>query len=276
MPKCVDNPVIMISPEEFIKAIDLEKLPSGPRVLSRLIAVIRQPDVELSAVSELLQADPALTARIVAACNSPYYARGEPTPDLRAAVLRLGLAEVSRIVQIASLTDLQKYPTHLYTNTAGYYWQRSVHTGFVIEQISQYNPAAYTAGIMHLVGIWVLCSVFPAGSLSIAQRELELQAQLEEFRLGVSFALAGGEALAKWGFTPEVCSAVKWQIAAPEDADPEHLALAQILQRAIAIVDWHYGLQNENTLVRSGMTLADLEACNRRAEAKVARVGFGF
>jgi HD-like signal output (HDOD) protein len=146
----------------------------------------------------------------------------------------------------------------------------------VLEQISHHDPAAYTAGIMHLVGIWVMCSVFPAGHLSIAERELELQAQLEELRLGVSYALAGGEALAKWGFAPDVCAAVKWQIAPPEDPDPDHLVLAQMLQRAIAIVDWHYGLQNEKTFLRTEMTVPDLEACNRRAEAKVGRIGFGF
>lgn len=266
-----------MSSDELNESINLGKLPSGPRVLARLISVVRQPHVQLADVAELFHSDPALTARVVAACNSPYYARGgEPTADIRTAMLRLGLSEVLRIVQIVSLTDLKRYPTHLYTNTAGHFWQRSLHTAFVIEEISGEDPFAYTAAIMHLVGIWVLCSVFPAGRLSIEERELALQAELEQLRLGVTFAEAGGAALTKWGFAPKICDAVAWQIAPSIGGNPEHRELARLLQRAVAIVDWHQGVQNEKTLLRSDLTLTDLEECNRRAVAKVARIGFGF
>ena len=64
------------NPAEFI---DLGKLPSGPRVLSRLISMVRQPGVQLADVADLFRSDPALTARVVAACHSPYYSRGERT-----------------------------------------------------------------------------------------------------------------------------------------------------------------------------------------------------
>lgn len=265
-----------MSPDDLTASIDLGKLPSGPRVLSRLISAVRQPHVQIADVAELFHADPALTARVVAACNSPFYSRGEPTADIRDAVLRLGLSEVSRIVQIVMLTDLRKYPTHLYTSAAGHFWQRSLHTAFTIDEISAGDPQAYTAGIMHLVGIWVLCSVFPAGHLTIDERELALQAELEQLRIGLTFADAGGAALAKWGFAPAICAAVSWQIAPSMGDVPEFRDLARLLHRAVAIADWHYGVKNEKTLVRSDLTISDLEDCNRRAAEKVARVGFGF
>ena len=265
-----------MTPDELAAAIDLEKLPSGPRVLSRLISVVRQLHVQLSDVAELFRADPALAARVVAASRSPYYGRGEPTADIREAVLRLGLSEVSRIVQIVMLTDLRKYPTHLYTDAAGHFWERSLHTAFLIDEISGRDPLAYTAGIMHLVGIWVLCSVFPAGPRSIEARELAMLADLEQLRLGVTFAAAGGAALAQWGFAPQICDAVSWQIAPSMGENPEHRELARMLQRAVAVADWHYGVRNEKTLLRSDLTITDLAEFNQRAAEKVARVGFGF
>jgi len=274
--ECADGGGLIMALENIAGSIDLGKLPSGPRVLSRLISVIRQPGVQLSDVADLFHSDPALTARVVAACNTPYYSRGEPTVDIREAVLRLGLDEISRIVQIVSLTDLRKYPTHLYTATSGHFWERSLHTGFVIDEISGHDPMAYTAGIMHLAGIWVLCSVFPAGHLSIADRELALQARLEQLRLGVSFAEAGAAALAKWGFAPAICEAVLRQLAPSVCEDPEHRELARLLSRSVAITDWHYGAKNERTLLRSDLTITDLEECNQRAVAKVAKIGFGF
>ena len=259
-------------PGEILESCDLGKLPSGPRVLSRLISAIRQPEVQLSDVAELFRADPALTARVVTVCNSPFYSRGQPTADIRDAILHLGLAEVSQIVQAATLTDFKKYPTHLYTKTADHFWERSLHTAFVIEEISGGNPAAYTAGITHLVGIWVLCSIFPWGHMTIDERELDLQAQLEEHRLGVTFAAAGACALAKWGFAPEICAAVQWQIAPSAANNPGERELARLLKRAVAITNWHYGVKNEHTLIRSDLTITDLEDCNQRSLEKVARI----
>jgi HD-like signal output (HDOD) protein len=245
-------------------------------VLSRLISVVRQPHAQLSDVAELFHSDAALTARVVAACNSPYYSRGEPTADIRDAVLRMGMHEVARIVQIVTLTDLRKYPTHLYTDAASHFWERSLHTAFVMDEISGCDPFAYTAGIMHLVGIWVLCSAFPAGTMSIKERELALQAQLERHRLGVTFAEVGSAALAQWGFAPQIYEAVLWQIAPSAAINPEFRELAYLLSRAIAIADWHYGVKNEKTLIRSDLTITDLEECNQRVTAQVAKVGFGF
>jgi HD-like signal output (HDOD) protein len=263
-------------PENLAQSIDLGKLPSGPRVLSRLISAIRQPGIQLADLVELFRADPALTARVVAACNSSYYARGEPAANIREAVLRLGLDEVARIVQIVALTDLRKYPTHLYTKTSGHFWERSLHTAFVADDIAGHDPLAYTAGIMHLVGIWVLCSVFPSESLPIEERELALQARLEQLRLGVSFAEAGAAALAKWGFGPKICQAVGRQLAPSLCGDPGERELARSLSRAIAVADWHYGAKNENTLIRSDLTIDDLEACNLHAARQVAQIGLGF
>lgn len=265
-----------MSPEEFSDQIDLRKLPSGPRVLSRLISAIRRPHVQLSEVAELFRSDPALTARVVAACQTPFYGGAEVSADIRDAILRLGLEEVSRIVQVVTLTDLQKFPTHLYTDAAGHFWERSLHTAFVIDEITDRDPAAYTAAIMHLVGLWVLCSVFPAGKLSIDERELALLAELEQLRLGVTFAEAGSLALAKWGFTPDICDAVRWQHAPSIGENPAHRELARMLHRAVAVVDWHYGSRNERTLIRSDLTITDVEEFNRRASEKVAKVGFGF
>jgi HD-like signal output (HDOD) protein len=264
-----------MSAREILDSCDLGKLPSGPRILSQLVSVVRRPDVQLSEVAELFRADPALTSRVVAASNSPFYSRGKATSDIRDAIMHLGLAEVSRIVQMVTLTDFKKYPTHLYTNTADHFWERSLHTAFVIDEISGRNPSAYTAGIMHLVGIWVLCSIFPIGQMSIDERELELQAQLEQLRLGVTFAKAGGIALAKWGFEEDVCAAVQWHIAPSAVDNPERRELAALLKRAVAITNWHYGVKNEQMLLRSDLTITDLEDCNQRSLEKVAQIGLG-
>lgn len=265
-----------MEPVELVNSCDLEKLPSGPRVLAQLLAAARRPDIHIGELAELFRADPALTVRVVAACNTPVFSRGGRISDIKDAVFHLGLAEVSKIVQMVMLTDFRKYPTHLYTHSAEYFWQRSLHTALVIDEISDHDPQAYTAGIMHLVGVWALCSVFPLGHASICEGEMEMQAQLEQLRLGVTYCGAGGRSMARWGFPAIICEAVAWQLAPSALADPAHRELARMLKRAVAITDWHYGARNEQNLIRSDLTITDVEECNARAAEKVARIGFGF
>lgn len=180
-------------------SIDVGRLPSGPRVLSRLVSLVHQPEVHLEAVAELFRSDPALSARVVSACTSPIYARTNGAGEIHEAILVLGVKELTRIVHVVTMTDLRKYPTHLYHFAAGHFWERSLHTAYVCEDLGKEDPLAFTAGIMHLVGVWVLCSVFPAGSMPIVARELALQAEIEELRMGLNFAAVGGTALFQWG-----------------------------------------------------------------------------
>jgi HD-like signal output (HDOD) protein len=271
----IDYYSTLMTPQDTIDAFDISKLPSGPRILSRLISLVRKPDVELEDVAQLFRVDTALAARVVAACNSAYFAHGQRTSDIRDAVLHMGFREVERIVQIVMLTDFKKYPTHLYTQTAGHFWARSLHTALVCDEISGHDPSAYTAGIMHLVGVWILCGTFPAWPKTIEEHELALQAQLEQLRLGVNFAYAGGGALARWGFEPPVCNAVLSQLTPSLVADPAHFGLARVLNRAVAITDWHYGGQNEGNLIRSDLTITDVQECNERAAARVAKIALG-
>jgi len=265
----------MEPPTELVDSCDLEKLPSGPRVLAQLLAAVRKPDIHIGELADLFRVDPALTVRVVSACNTPFFFRGGRISDIRDAVFHLGLGEVARIVQLVMLTDFKRYPTHLYTQSAEYYWQRSLHTAVVIDELCDRDPLAYTAGIMHLVGVWALCSIFPAGHASIGEAELELQAQLEQHRLGVTYCGAGGRSMARWGFPPIICEAVAWHLAPSALQNPVHRDLARKLKRAVAITDWHFGARNEQNLIRSDLTINDVEEINARAAQQVARIAFG-
>lgn len=262
-------------PRETIDSCDLGKLPSGPRVLSQVISAVRKPDVDIAEIAELMHADTALTARVVAACNSPYYSRGNHIVDIREAISHMGLEQVLRMVQAVMLTDFKKHPTHLYTHVSDFFWERSLHTAVVIDELSDHDASAYTAGIMHLVGVWVLCSIFPPSGLTISEKELSLQAELEQHRLGVHFARAGSKAMALWGFHDDICAAVLWQLAPSACEDASHRKLARLLQRAVAITEWHYGARNEQTLICSDLTVNDIDTCNEIATQKVSRIAFG-
>lgn len=80
-------------------------MPTLPTVAVRLLELYDDPDVALSKVVELLQTDPAITAKIIKAANSSAYGIGREVSDLRQAVSLLGKSIVAPLALSFSLSD---------------------------------------------------------------------------------------------------------------------------------------------------------------------------
>ncbi|MCE7031896.1 HDOD domain-containing protein [Lysobacter sp. GX 14042] len=88
----LDNP-------ELKQAIGrIETLPAPPRLYLELVRLMRDPEVSMAAVSELLARDPAIAARVLRLCNSAYFSAGREVTDIRAASTRLGLQTLRQVV----------------------------------------------------------------------------------------------------------------------------------------------------------------------------------
>ena len=214
--------------------IALEKIPPFPAVLARLNTITADPAASLDIVADVLRTDPGLAARTMAACQSAFYQRAEPPETLRDAVLILGVREVARIGQIFALADFVQGNSTRSKVAMRYYWERSVTAALAMEDLTDGNEVAYTTGLMHLVGIWVIGQ---SGLLAeeIACRDLAQQATLEQASLGFNFAEVGALALSHWGFAPEIVDAVGQQL------DPKPGTLAATLHEAILVTDLSTG-----------------------------------
>ena len=49
------------------------KVPGLPEVANKIQAAIRDPNVNATKISKIIQLDPALTARLIQVANSPFY-----------------------------------------------------------------------------------------------------------------------------------------------------------------------------------------------------------
>ncbi len=65
--------------------------PSPSRVASEIIALARDPDIELSTVAQAVGRDPAMTAKILRIANSAFYSQRRPSQNLRQALIVIGL-----------------------------------------------------------------------------------------------------------------------------------------------------------------------------------------
>jgi diguanylate cyclase (GGDEF)-like protein len=75
--------------ENRLKA--LVDFPSPSRVASEIVALARDPDIEMSKVAQAVGRDPAMTAKILRIANSAFYAQRRPSQNLRQALVIIGL-----------------------------------------------------------------------------------------------------------------------------------------------------------------------------------------
>lgn len=65
--------------------------PSPSQVATEIIALARDPDIELTTVAQAVSRDPAMTAKILRIANSAFYAQRRPSQNLRQALVIIGL-----------------------------------------------------------------------------------------------------------------------------------------------------------------------------------------
>lgn len=83
----------------------LRRLPTLPAVAVRLLNVFSDPDVPLSKVAEIVQYDPAVTAKLLRSASSSLMGSSKPVTDLRRALSLLGIKKVTSLALCFSLCE---------------------------------------------------------------------------------------------------------------------------------------------------------------------------
>src|ERR1700761_2536593 len=76
----------------------VKNLPPISQAALRLVNLLDQPAVSNDDVVEVLKYDNVLTAKLLRACNSPYFGLEEPVSSVDQAVLILGHEQIHHVV----------------------------------------------------------------------------------------------------------------------------------------------------------------------------------
>lgn len=143
-------------------------LPSLPHVLMNALTELRKEDFDLAQVTELLEADPLVTARVLRLSNSAVYASRQPILTIGAAVGRVGgLALRPFLTEIAAERVFASKNPEINKACRGL-WQHSVATAIVSRDLAakvfrlghgDIAEAAYMAGLLHDMGKPILAAV---------------------------------------------------------------------------------------------------------------------
>jgi Predicted signal transduction protein len=206
-----------LSVEQVVAGISV--LPSSPRVLLQLHALLRSNYPTLQEVSSLVRLDAGLTALVLQVANGWSAERGEHCVSVEEAVNRLGFNTVHAMVERVSESQLVSYPLSLYGMDMEDFWRASVACALASERLAEIagedKDAAYMAGLLHAAGMVAIDRAVSPNepSLVLAPRVFPREfTDAERALLGLTNAEVGAELLKSWGLPATVVEPIRWQL----------------------------------------------------------------
>lgn len=92
---------VLDNPDLKTKVGAIAQLPAAPDTYLAISKALSDSGVGAKQVVAILTKDPALVAKVLRVCNSAFFSGGRPVVDLKAAVVRLGLDTLRRVVLAA-------------------------------------------------------------------------------------------------------------------------------------------------------------------------------
>jgi putative nucleotidyltransferase with HDIG domain len=197
----------------------VKNLPPISQAALRLVNLLDEPAVSNDDVVQVLKYDNVLTAKLLRACNSPYFGLEEPVSSVDQAVLILGHQQILHIVLTLAFGGAMTVPLAGYAVEANELWRHSLTTAtaaeFIISNGIEMNvdpPVAFTVGLLHDIGKLVVSQVVtPEYQTDIRDRMSGRnlsRSEAEKEVLGTDHGEVGGALLQAWHLPEDIIEAV--------------------------------------------------------------------
>ncbi|OQX31264.1 MAG: hypothetical protein B0D88_01105 [Candidatus Sedimenticola endophacoides] len=192
-----------MTPSELIGRVP--DLPSLPEVYFQVDRVLQDPDFSLQELSEVIEREPAIAARLLRLANSALYGFSGHIDTIQRAVTMIGSDEIrDLILSSAVLSAFKRMPVGAVSMRS--FWEHSIACGLAARNIAALTGAAnmqryYIYGLLHDIGRLVLFLALPQrmGDLLIRHRNSEGHlVDLEHDALGFTHETVGGTLLEGW------------------------------------------------------------------------------
>jgi putative nucleotidyltransferase with HDIG domain len=197
----------------------VKNLPPVSNAALRLVSLLEQPEISNDEVVQALKCDNVLTAKLLRACNSPYFGLEEPVTSVDQAVLILGHQQILHIVLTLAFGSAMVVPMPAYAVEANELWRHSLITATaaetVVDNFSRLNietPVAFTVGLLHDIGKLVLSQALTVEYQTEIRRLVEQnhfsRAEAEKSVIGTDHADVGAQLLQSWHLPDDIVEAV--------------------------------------------------------------------
>jgi putative nucleotidyltransferase with HDIG domain len=197
----------------------VKNLPPVPHAALKLVSLLDLPAVSNTEVVQALRCDNVLTAKLLRACNSPYFGLAEPVGSVDQAVFILGHQQILHIVLTIAFGSAMVVALPGYAVEASELWRHSLVTATASEMIAKEFtdlnielPVAFTVGLLHDIGKLVLGQTLTADLQVKIRRLIEhehiARAEAEKIVLGTDHSEVGALLLQSWHLPDELVEAV--------------------------------------------------------------------
>ncbi|MBI5705912.1 MAG: HDOD domain-containing protein [Armatimonadetes bacterium] len=201
-----------------------ENLPALKTILTQVLALTDNPDASWRDLEKLIQQDPAISAKLLRAANSPYYG-GHSVASVARAVTVLGFDVVRNLIIALSYQQMVGTSSRSASFDKMAYWRHCVATATAARIVGKLKMPSnaeelYGWGLMHDIGLLVLerhalvelesaCKAAKANASSI---DVELKAVL-----GYDHSSVGAMLAEKWNLPSGMRSAIEFHLEPERD-----------------------------------------------------------
>ena len=187
---------------------DTLAIPSLPEVALRIQRTIEK-DVDSSQfIGRIVESDPAITAKLIKAANSPVYRGKDPVVTCTNAIVRLGLHTTKQLVVSFAMRELFASDSPHLKKRMQELWSHCTEVAaisFVLARLTEgLDPErAMIAGLVHDIGVISLFS-YAGTEQALLEDETAFDKMVHRFRSEL-----GGLILKKWDFHPDLVTAAE-------------------------------------------------------------------
>lgn len=186
-------------------------LPSLSAVAVKLVEMATNECCSVAQMSEIIERDPGLTARLISIANSAFFRAADPISTIEQSIMRVGSNHLRVMALSLSLRDT--YPMgRVGPMDFEKFWRSSLYQALIAKSLARRlrtcNPEeAFTAGLVLEIGLLIFFDIFIKGKgvekdLNLHPLELLLTWETENY--GINHRKIGSAALAYWKFPPVI------------------------------------------------------------------------
>jgi HD-like signal output (HDOD) protein len=219
-------------------------LPALPDVVARVLDITEDPSAAMSSISDSIQDDPALTAKILKISNSPYYGMRQYVGTLKLALVILGVREIRNIVLGISVFEALS-SENLDSPLVKDFWTHSVRVGGVCKRLGStialgLQGEDFISGLLHDMGKMAMARQLGASYMRIFNKAggfSDSLCELERVTFGFDHADVAAALASCWNLPKTLADAMWCHHSTPERMlseakDPRLAALVRIANRA--------------------------------------------
>ncbi len=215
-------------------------LPALPAVVAEVLRITEDPSTSTSDVSDIVQSDPAMTAKVLRVSNSSYYGMKQYVGTLKLALVILGVREVRNIVLgISVFETVSEGDGEM--KTAQEIWNQSLKIAAMCKKVSNtmglgLQGEEFIAGLLADIGIMGLLrsddKTYPALYESLGRDKLALR-KAEKLHFGFTHAAVSMAMAQRWNLPQTLSDALGMQYphcsrALSDAKDPKLAAVVRI------------------------------------------------